>query len=273
MPNRKEPIRARRIRHQEGGGVIVFLAVALVPLLALIALSVDGYSLMVSKLEQENNAEFAAIAALNSSLDASHERLVPAIDTAGKHRAELIAGSNRYIGNRTARPVLNNEIVNRTAGNLESGFYDRNRRRFSNGGSCGSGGALIKNAVKLSLNTVGEDASGRFSHLMPIFARLLGHESFSMRSSVIAYRDSARLLTAVAPRDAVSGARNIFDINGDGAVSSADYDLISVFLSTPEALDRGASMPASGHECFDLDGNGVVNLGDLSQMQQRLGRR
>lgn len=257
----------------ESGCTLVFLAIALFPIVALIALSIDGYSLTVSRLEQENNAEFAAVAALNEGLDEVTGTISLNQDSARKRRAELIAGSNSYLGNRAAQPVKTNEIINATAGSLVSGFYDREQRRFLTSGACSAGGRRTLNAVRLSLNTVDQRTGRASSRMLPVFAKMFGYESFSMRSNAIAYRDSTRKLTAVAPHDASVSERDLNDVNGDGNVNNQDFQTLTAFMSTPEVIGSGSSVSANGRECYDIDGNGLVNGDDLGQLQAYINRR
>jgi hypothetical protein len=157
---------ARRGRRQALGGeegfVLSLLAVSLLVLLTLVALVLDGSFLFAFKMQQQDNAEHAAFAAIRN-LGA----LPPAVPP--ETRAADIAARNQYFS--------------RTEGELDN--YSVSTGCWSSGSFVPVGGpdCPTANAVKVALSTGNEKGYKTF------FKSLLGLEKVASASSGVAYND------------------------------------------------------------------------------------
>jgi hypothetical protein len=243
------------VRDCQNGATLVLLSIAMLPLIALLALAVDGYSLLASDLEQHNNAEYSALSALRLALNPATNSVVTARIPQAIERAEQIAGSNRYLGNRNATQVLAHELRDKKAGIVTFGFWDRSTRIFIEGGNCLPDGAINANSVQVALKTQVGDSLRESSRLKAIFSTIFGYKRFDSQARAIAYWDQLRSLYSFAPPDAQITSRNLLDVNGDQRVDYQDSDLISNYIN--------ANGAGSVTDKLCLDTNNDQSIGPL----------
>lgn len=119
---RKESI-ASTERVSESGVILVFLAIALLAIVSLLALAIDSGRLASSDSEQARTAEAAAMAALQAFREASgsyDDRLAIAVA-----RAEEVSGlsSNALLGRPGSSQVAAGELQSNVAGEVIPGTY------------------------------------------------------------------------------------------------------------------------------------------------------
>jgi Flp pilus assembly protein TadG len=111
--------------YSESGFIAIFFALSISVLLSLLAMIVDGSQIFSSKLEQEANAELAAIVALRTfiqSRDGTPSK--PFIESfqAAVREAETVAGQNYYAAsNRTSPEVIPDSLVSFSGGSSAPG--------------------------------------------------------------------------------------------------------------------------------------------------------
>lgn len=163
---------------QQRGAVQVFMAIAILPLMCLLALAVDGFIVMTSSLQQHNNAEYAALAALDTYLNTAG-----ASETDRKNialqKAESVASLNLYIGNPSQQQVYTNDLKNGTGGIVVFGFWDRELRTFRPGGP-------DINSVRVTLKTRSGPVS---TAIKSLFARVMGFSEVNISSTATAFFD------------------------------------------------------------------------------------
>ncbi len=109
--------------HEESGAILVFLAIALLAIVGLLALAIDSGRLASSDSEQTRTAEATAMAALQAFREASGSydaRLAVAIA-----RAEEVAGlsANALMGRPGESQVSGGELASNAAGEVKAGTY------------------------------------------------------------------------------------------------------------------------------------------------------
>jgi len=258
-----------QIERREEGASLVLVVLALVPILALLAMAVDGFALLTSKLEQHNNAEYAALSALGVAIDQTTNLAVVSKIPAAITRAEVVAGKNHYIGNRSATQVAAQELKQGQAGSVTFGFFRKTDRTFLIGGACATAGRLEANGVQVKLNTQLEPQGRETSRLKAIFSGIFGQKEFDSRSQTIAYWDSDRRLKSFATADTRVSQRHQYDTNGDGFVSPLD---VLVIINLTNSLGPGI-IPAQGHECFDINEDKIITPDDAQIILNYLNRR
>jgi len=157
----------------ESGGIIALIAISIIALLACIALAVDGFFLIGAKLQQDNNAEYAALMAL--------EEFIASRDTVrARERAEAIAGKNFYLTQPTDAPINSGTFVfddsTNTKGRLTLGNWNPDTGIFDpeNGDV---------NAIQVTLTTSPEGS------IKLHFASVVGFQSVGTSSTATAYYD------------------------------------------------------------------------------------
>ena len=253
MKNKKIVVRSR-----QSGATLVLISIAMFPLIALLALAVDGYSLLASDLEQHNNAEYSALSALRFALNPATNSVVTVRIPQAIERAEQIAGGNRYLGNRNVTQVLAHELRDKKAGIVTFGFWDRTRRIFIEGGNCLPSGTINANSVQVALKTQAGDSIRESSRLKAIFSTIFGYKRFDSQARVIAYWDQLRSLYSFAPPDAQFTSRNLLDVNGDLIVDFQDSDLVTNYINA-----NGSGMRVTDKICLDVDNDQIIGPLDV----------
>ena len=143
------------------------------------ALSVDGFLAMTSSLQQDNNAEYAALAALRDLIEARGKN--PGLSQTdlwniAADRAGIVAGLNFYVGNPGASQ---GGAMSGEAGRLQLGYWDPAAQPHF--GAAAASGDI--NAVQLELVT---PPTGL---LRMMFAGVMGVRELEIRSRVIAVFD------------------------------------------------------------------------------------
>ena len=247
----------------ERGGALVLVALTLVPLIALFALGVDSFMMTASHLEQENNAEYAALAALHEGIDPVSGLVIFGRESSMARRAEDVAGRNHYLGNKGAKQVYRGEVANQTAGTMKIGFYQKEQRRFYSSGRCQSTGELTQNAVQLHLITLSSHLSRQSSQVLPIFRGLFGVSEVRLKSQAIAYQDNDRNMFAIAPQDTKSLDRDLLDLNGDGVRNMLDRAVLDAVIENEIGRPGLTRLAVGQRKCFDLTDDGFIDRGDM----------
>jgi Flp pilus assembly protein TadG len=178
----------RKDNAQERGAITVLFAVMIIPLMLYFSIAFDGFLVMASDLQQDNNADYSALAALKRFRDLDGLAIEYRKSQAAA-RAEEIAGKNFYIGAPGTKQVESNEITTGSAGVLLFGNYDRGSRIFTEGPDASN----KYNAVKLTLVTRPRGAVQVF------FAGIMGVKKVNLRSNVIAFYDQELLAAGRHP--------------------------------------------------------------------------
>ena len=254
------------MRQGERGASLVLVVMALIPILALLAMAVDSFALLTSKLEQHNNAEYAALSALGVAIDQTTNLAVTSKIPLAIAQAEVVAGRNRYLGNRSVSQVGSQELQQGSAGSVLFGFFRKTDRTFTLGGVCSATGILEANGVQVKLNTQGQRGGHATSRMKAFFSGIFGQKEFDSRSQTTAYWDATRRLKSFVTPDTQVITRNNFDVNGDGVVAISDYTLLLNFLN----LSGVSSLPTGANRCYDLDNDGFISATDLSMINNFL---
>ncbi len=168
---------------------MVFAAVLALPVITILALGVDGFLAHTAKMQQESNAEYAALAALR-------EIKAPGGTIASATRvAENVAGLNLYIGtDKTKQAVQSDELEmardkNDRTGSIFFGTYDASTKTVAYKTDCSSG----CDAVQVALWTRDD------RHYRPVFAKILGVSTVKISSSASAYFNESHVGSAMSP--------------------------------------------------------------------------
>jgi uncharacterized membrane protein len=182
---------SKKVRTSESGTIMVLFAACLAPLIACFALMVDGGNIFTSKLQQEANAEYAAMAALEEFIFCREQDRITNFNTCAQRSivvAEQTANLNLYLGsNHNNETMPANGLVNRTHGKLEFGLYINN---FAPANAVG-----IVNSAKVELNNTATNSN----RLKSYFSHVLGIKGFDIISSGIAAYNSTRASSGLSP--------------------------------------------------------------------------
>jgi len=257
----------------QSGAVLVLVCLALIALMGVMALAIDAASIYVSHLQQDNNAEYAALAAVRQSKNpllppgSPGSPLNPGLLQAATARAEVVAGLNHYVGNIVAPgtptpvQVKSGELENGRAGSIQFGFWSDTSRSLVVGGGCDAQGIPTLNCVQVTLTTKRSNPSDGNLGVRTLFARIYNVDWIDMRSQAIAVAQvdspNVRLVKNAQP----STQRDLYDVNGDGDANIGDANAIANYLST-----NGAG-PTGQRTCFDLDADGRIDADDLVEIQ------
>jgi ribosomal protein S18 len=244
----------------ENGASLVLVVMALIPILALLAMAVDSFALLTSKLEQNNNADYAALSALGVAIDNTTNLADMSRIPAAIAKAELVAGRNFYIANRSASQVGFQELQQGTAGSVLFGFFRKTDRTFTLEGVCSATGVLEANGVQVQLNTQEQRVGRATSRFKAFFSGVFGQKEFDSRALRIAYWDATRRLKSFVTPDTRIIPRNNLDVNGDGVVATSDYTLLSNFVTNSGV----SSLPTGVYRCYDLNSDGYISARDVS---------
>ena len=248
-------MRLNQRKSSERGAVHVLVALFIIPLLCCMALAIDGFLVITSNLQQNNNAEYAALAVLKElraqarAGTAIADRVGPAIA-----RASVVAGSdlNSYVGRRDVKAVSGKELEDGRAGTVRLGRFNPSTGDFILGStqpiydSLGNIVDRVYTAAEVSLRT---QSSGRNTTIHTLFAGIMGAHELGMKSVAYACYDPARDTAGQSPfylckPGAVTNkpppAPAACDEDGNGYLGRPDAQQIIDFLNTYGALNSAA---------------------------------
>jgi Flp pilus assembly protein TadG len=167
----------------ENGAVLVFFALSLSVLIACLGLMVDGSNLINSRLEQEANAEYAALASLQEFIN-QRERWGGNFTTALNSaitKAEDSGSLNIYTGsNKERREVQPSSLASQESGSVKFGIWNEATGQFSE-----TSNFFAINAVRVYLKTSSSNLMKTF------FARIFKAKYAQVSSEAIAYYKDA----------------------------------------------------------------------------------
>lgn len=181
-------------RQKESGAVMVLCALVLLPMILITALVLDGSLFVTSHLQQNNNAEQVAMAAMRSFIDVTNEHPHnQAIFRQAYISAETVGEKNMYVSSPGNIQVIKGGLRwAGKSGNIVFGQWNPNVNpinAFTELCSWGSSACpATVNAAKVVLKTV--QSGKNSSYLRPFFSGILGKDTkLNIRSEVIAYFD------------------------------------------------------------------------------------
>ena len=175
--------------NSESGFIIVFFVLVIVPLIGMLALIVDGARIISSKSEQEANAEYAALAAMEEFKFCIDEQLLSynVCKSNSINKAELSGGLNKYVAsNKNSSEVDANGLSGGSQGSVKFGIFNGTTFQENTDPN-------FINAVKVNLNTLDNNA------FQTIFSKIVGYRRFNSKSSAIVYYDSIRASNMINP--------------------------------------------------------------------------
>lgn len=161
-------VRSDNRNHSESGAVLIFMVLVLVPLLACLALAVDGFIVMSGKMQQERIVESAALSGLEHYVTTQNSELAV-------QRAEQTVLANGMVTIRGKGIVDKGKLVSGEQGKLDLGEYDPSTRRFTPR----IGGPF--NALRVELRN--NDSRS----VVALLSGVVGFKNFALKSSAIAY--------------------------------------------------------------------------------------
>lgn len=169
------------------GAIHVLMCFMIVPLLAVAAVAVDGFLIMTSGIQQDNNAEYAALAALKEFRNSPIHQ--DRFDKAAR-RAESISGLNFYVGAPGAAQMQEGGLDGER-GNISFGHI-RADGKFAAGPMMNAvnqpvmdhHGMPVFNAISVELHTAGD------SGIIARFSRIFGLTRVNVASTVTAWFDA-----------------------------------------------------------------------------------
>ena len=168
----------------ERGAVYGLTAISMFAVMAAVALAVDGFLAMASSLQQDNNAEYAALAALQTVQSRCSGTLAAGDITAAVDRAEAITGWNKYVGSPGADQAEGGLGSGGSAGSVEVGWWNPASRSFSARGAEEACSGV--NAVRISLHTQSGEG-GPATAVQTLFAGVMGVQRLNVSSTVTSY--------------------------------------------------------------------------------------
>ena len=174
--------------NEDQGVIFVLFCMALIPLIGVFALFFDGARVFTSKLQQEANAEYAAISALEEYTVKRDSGVYPLPEWFPKaiEKAEKSGGLNLYVAsNRNGKEVNSGGLFSGEDGEIKFGMW--------------SGGFIETNDISKidSVMVILKNRTGK--EMISYFATVAGFKSFTSVSSAIAYYDQVRAQDHVNP--------------------------------------------------------------------------
>lgn len=250
-------------RHNQSGAIHALIAIMLLPLIACMALAVDGFLVITSNLQQNNTAEYAAIAAMKEMRTQELAGQPPAARlSAAITQAEKISGEsfNNFVGRRKTQQVNDGELSSTKAGTVRFGRFAPGSRTFiANAMAEQANGTEIFDAVEVRLNT---QAGGRNTTVQTIFAGVMGAHDLKMQTVAYACFDPSRERPGLNPyvlcKAGASQDATICDMDGNGQTNKADVLLMHATMSDNLDFLRQAGFTVTGTalERFDTTGDG-----------------
>lgn len=185
-----------KLKNKNGqkGTYHVLMSIMLVPLIGAIALALDGFQIMTANIQQDSNAEYAAIAAIKE-FHTNPGNFVERTSAAAR-KAGAVAGSNFYIGTHHANQMPGNNFEgNDRFGELKFGVMDSSRTFYE----CTTEGEYLSlksmypyDAVKVILKLNND------SNIKATFASVLNIASFNSSNETMSFFDESTNTISIA---------------------------------------------------------------------------